>query len=299
MTVRAEPSASPVTHGTVTHGPVTHGPLTPDRYRVVGRTVEVGDVVTLSLEPCTDSAVRTYAHGQFNMLTVFGVGEVAVSIAGSTGTSGGIEHSVRDVGATTHALCTVPVGAVVGVRGPFGHGWGIEHLPDGPDVVVVAGGIGLAPLRSAVRRLVAREQEGRGRVFVVAGARSPDQVLYGDDLDAWRRSGSEVVVTVDVGTPGWDGPVGVVTTVLPGLPFDPAGAWALTCGPEIMMRFVARSLVECGVDPGRILVSLERNMQCGIGICGHCQLGPLVVCRDGPVVPYGGVADRLLVERGR
>jgi NAD(P)H-flavin reductase len=294
MTVRAERSASPLTHGLP-----THGVLTPDPYRVVGRREEVGDVVTLSLEPCTNGAAGTYAHGQFNMLTAFGVGEVAVSIAGATGTSGLIEHSVRDVGAVTHALCTLPVGAVVGLRGPFGNGWGVERLPDGPDVVVVAGGIGLAPLRSAVGDLVVREREGRGRVFVVAGARSPDQVLYGGELDAWRRSGSEVVVTVDVGTPGWDGPVGVVTTILPDLAFEPDGAWALTCGPEIMMRFVARSLVECGVEPGRILVSLERNMQCGVGICGHCQLGPLLVCRDGPVVPYGGVADRLLVERGR
>ena len=256
-------------------------------------------MVTLVLEPFDDRSLRVSDHGQFNMLTALGVGEVAVSIAGPAVASGVIEHSVRDVGAVTHALCTAPVGAEVGVRGPFGRGWGIERLPDGRDVVVVAGGIGLAPLRSAVHALVARARDGRGRVFVVAGARSPDQILYRDDLDAWRRAGSHVAVTVDVGTPGWEGPVGVVTTLLPDLPFEPDGAWALTCGPEIMMRFVARGLVDGGVEPGRILVSLERNMQCGVGWCGHCQLGPLLVCRDGPVVPYGGTADRLLLERGR
>jgi len=290
MTIRAETTAP---------AERDRGPLTPEPYRVVGRTVEVGDVVTLSLEPCDARAAPPFSHGQFNMVTAFGVGEVAVSIAGSTVERDRIEHSVRDVGAVTHALCGAAVGTVVGLRGPFGRGWRVEQLPDGPDVVVVAGGIGLAPLRSALRDLVARERDGRGRVFVVAGARSPDQVLYADDLDGWRRSGSHVAVTVDVGTPGWDGPVGVVTTLLTDLPFEPEGAWALTCGPEIMMRFVARSLVGRGVQPRQILVSLERNMQCGIGICGHCQLGPLLVCRDGPVVPYGGVADRLFLERGR
>jgi NAD(P)H-flavin reductase len=266
---------------------------------VVARTVEVGDVVTLALEPCGGHTPPVGSHGQFNMVTAVGVGEVASSLAATDDGSGRIEHSVREVGAVTHALCDVPVGSVVGVRGPFGRGWGLERIPDGPDVVVVAGGVGLAPLRSAVRALVAREQEGRGRVFVVAGARSPDQILYEADLDRWRRSGSVVVVTVDVGTPDWDGPVGVVTTVLPDLAFEARDAWALTCGPEIMMRFVARGLVERGVEPTQILVSLERNMQCGVGICGHCQLGPLLVCRDGPVVPFGGGVDRLMLERGR
>ncbi|MGA2837087.1 MAG: FAD/NAD(P)-binding protein [Acidimicrobiales bacterium] len=275
------------------------GALVPEPYRVVGRRTEVGDVVTLSMERCDGREGPEFTHGQFNMLTAFGVGEVAISISSAPGAVGPIEHSVRDVGAVTHALCTAEVGSVIGVRGPFGTGWGIADVEDGADVVVVAGGIGLAPLRGAVRDLVAREAAGRGRVLVVAGARSPDQVLYADDLDSWRRSGSSVDLTVDVGAPGWTGPVGVVTTLLPELPFDPDRAWALTCGPEIMMRFVARGLVDRGVDPRRIRVSLERNMQCGAGLCGHCQLGPLLVCRDGPVVSYGGVADRLFMERGR
>ncbi len=277
----------------------SHGPLTPEPFRVVGRAEEVGDVVTLSVEPCGDRPLATAAPGQFHMLTAFGVGEVAVSVAGNPADGGPVEHAVRDVGAVTHALCTAPVGTVIGVRGPFGRGWDVGRIPDGPDVVVVAGGIGLAPLRGAVRELVARQRDGRGRVVVVSGARSPEQVLFAADLDAWRRAGPYVVVTVDVAGPAWDGPVGVVTTILPDLPVEWADAWALTCGPEIMMRFVARGLVERGVDPCRILVSLERNMQCGVGLCGHCQLGPLLVCRDGPVVPYGGTAERLLLERGR
>ena len=290
MTTLAEPA--PV-------APRAHGPLTPEPYRVAWSREEIGDVVTLALEPCGGGELATAGHGQFHMLTAFGVGEVAVSVAGVPAGGGPVEHAVRDVGAVTHALCTAPVGTVVGVRGPFGRGWELGRIPDGPDVVVVAGGIGLAPLRGAVRQLVERERAGRGRVVVVSGARSPEQVLFADDLDAWRRSGSYVAVTVDVAGPGWEGPVGVVTTLLPDLPVDWSDAWALTCGPEIMMRFVARGLVDRGVDPAHVLVSLERNMQCGVGLCGHCQLGPLLVCRDGPVVPYGGTAERLLLERGR
>ncbi|MGO8873516.1 MAG: FAD/NAD(P)-binding protein [Acidimicrobiales bacterium] len=274
-------------------------PLTPALYRVASRRSEVGDVVTLVLEPSGRTAAPAFMHGQFNMLTAFGVGEVAISISSTPGTAGPLEHSIRDVGAVTHALCAAPVGTVVGVRGPFGIGWGLGDIENGVDVVVVAGGIGLAPLRGALLELVGRQRSGRGRLFVVAGARSPDQILYGDELEDWRRAGANVAVTVDVGTPSWAGQVGVVTTLLPELPFEPEGAVALTCGPEIMMRFVARSLVDRGVDPGRIRVSLERNMQCAIGICGHCQLGPLLVCRDGPVVPYGGTADALFVERWR
>jgi anaerobic sulfite reductase subunit B len=134
---------------------------------------------------------------------------------------------------------------------------------------------------------------------VLVGARSPDQVLFADSLDTWQLSGAEVEVTVDLGAPGWAGPVGVVTSLIPTARFDPSRAVALTCGPEIMMRLAARALVDAGLEPTRILVSLERNMQCGVGWCGHCQLGPLLLCRDGPVVPYGGVADALFMERQR
>jgi len=220
---------------------------------------------------------------------------------GTPGAAGPIEHSIRDVGAVTHALCNLPVGGAVGVRGPFGKGWDVEaQLAAGrTDVVVVAGGIGLAPLRSAVRDLVERQQRGEVRLFVLVGARSPDQIVFAEDVAAWRAAGSFVEVSVDVAPVGWQGSVGVVTTLLPTASFDPARAVALICGPEIMMRFTALALVDRGVDPDDIRISLERNMQCGVGLCGHCQLGPLLVCRDGPIVPYGGVAAELLRERER
>ena len=280
--------------------PALRSPLTPIPYRIVKRRVELDDVVTLSVAPVSADAGGPFqfAHGQFNMLTSFGVGEAAISISSAPAEEGPIEHTVRDVGAVTRALCAAPVGSVIGVRGPFGRDWGLETIEDAADVVVVAGGIGLAPLRGAIRDLAARRRSG-GRVFVLVGMRSPAQILFPDDLEAWRRAGIHVGVAVDVAAPDWHGSVGVVTVLLSEAPFEPAGAVALLCGPEIMMRFVARQLVDGGVDPSRIKVSLERNMQCGVGLCGHCQLGPLLLCRDGPVVPYGGVADELFMERNR
>ena len=281
--------------------PALRSPLTPVPYRIVKRRVEVDDVVTMSVVPVSARAGEPFhfAHGQFNMLTSFGVGEVAISISSAPAEEGPIEHTVRDVGAVTRALCAAAVGSVIGVRGPFGHDWELGTIDDASDVVVVAGGIGLAPLRGAIRDLVERRRRRAGRVFVLVGMRSPAQILFPDDLEAWRTAGIHVGVAVDVGAPGWDGQVGVVTALIPQAPFEPAGAVALLCGPEIMMRFVARQLVDQGIDPSRIRVSLERNMQCGVGLCGHCQLGPLLLCRDGPVVPYGGVADELFMERNR
>jgi NAD(P)H-flavin reductase len=274
-------------------------PLAPALYRVVGTRRQTDDVTTLSLEPLEGPAMG-FGPGQFNMLTAFGVGEVAISMSSAPDAAGPVQHTVRDVGAVTHALCATPVGGVVGVRGPFGNDWGTDAMA-GCDAVVVAGGIGLAPLRGAVERLVAGLGSGDGpaRLFVLVGARSPDQIVFGDDLERWRRAGADVAVTVDVAESGWKGRVGVVTSLLPGAGFDPARTAAVMCGPEVMMRFTVRGLVDRNVDPARIKVSLERNMQCGVGLCGHCQLGPYLLCRDGPIFPYGAGLERLLLERER
>ncbi|HLN06609.1 MAG TPA: FAD/NAD(P)-binding protein [Acidimicrobiales bacterium] len=269
-------------------------PLVPATYRVVARRVETDDITTLSIEP-TSGSDPPFRPGQFNMLTAFGVGEVAISISSAPDTPGPMEHTIRDVGAVTHALCRVQVGSILGVRGPFGTDWGVDELDDA-DVVVVAGGIGLAPLRGAISYLVDKPGR-RGRVYVLAGARSPDQVTFAEDLERWRRDGADVELTVDVAPPEWRGPVGVVTGLLPAASFDPPRTVALVCGPEIMMRFTIRSLVDLGVRPGSIRVSLERNMQCGVGWCGHCQLGPLLLCRDGPVIAYSEPLARLMSVR--
>jgi anaerobic sulfite reductase subunit B len=278
-----------------------HGaPLVPRPYRVVGRRRETDDVVTLSLAP-DNGAMPSFRAGQFNMITAFGVGESAISISSAPGSAGPLDHTVRAVGPVTESLCGAEVGSVLGVRGPFGTDWGIDRLSGG-DVVVIAGGIGLAPLRGVVRALIARAsrraREGN-RLFVIAGAREPSQIVFRTELDDWARAGAEVAVTVDVSAPGWPGHVGLVTSLLGSAGFDPSRASALVCGPEIMMRLTCRTLVQAGVEPGRIRVSLERNMQCGVAWCGHCQLGPFLLCRDGPVLDYAGVVAHLLSERER
>ena len=272
-------------------------PLTPSLYRVVERRRETEDVVTFLLEPLRGERLA-FRSGQFNMLSAIGVGEVAISVSGSPDETL-LRHTVRDVGAVSHALAASVVGDVMGVRGPFGTDWGVTGVIDSNDTVVVAGGIGLAPLRGAVSELVAAQALGSGRVFVLVGAREPSQLVFGDDLAAWEEAGAVVRVTVDRGTPEWRGRVGLVTTLLEDAGFDPANCRALMCGPEIMMRFTARALGEIGVSPDSIWVSLERNMQCGIGWCGHCQLGPLLLCRDGPVVRYGDEVRALMNERER
>lgn len=273
------------------------GPFVPAPYRVAERRRLTEDVVTLGLDPL-DGPRPSFLPGQFDMVTAFGVGEVAVSISSDPASSELLEHTVRDVGPVTHALCEAPVGSVLGVRGPFGTDWGVASLAR-TDVVVVAGGIGLAPLRGAVCELVRAATAGGRHLAVVVGARRPDQVVFAEDLEAWRTAGADVQVTVDVAAPGWPGHVGLVTTLVPEVQFDLTGAAALVCGPEVMMRFTVRALVDRGMAPGDIKVSLERNMQCGVGLCGHCQLGPFLLCRDGPVLPVAGALPALLLERER
>jgi NAD(P)H-flavin reductase len=270
---------------------VARSALTPLLYRVVERREETSDVVTLWLASLGGERLA-FRSGQFNMLSAFGVGEIAISISGSPSDAGALRHTVRDVGAVSHALCVSEVGDVVGVRGPFGTDWGVTGCVTSEDTVIVAGGIGLAPLRGAVEEL-AESRGGAGRVFVLVGAREPSQLVFGDDMAKWEEQGVIVLTTVDRSAPGWSGRVGLVTTLLDDAGFDPQHCRVLICGPEIMMRFTARALNELGVDSSSIWVSLERNMQCGLGWCGHCQLGPLLLCRDGPVVGYREASVRM------
>ncbi len=249
---------------------------------------------TFTLELAADGAF-SFAPGQFNMLYVFGVGEVAISISGDPARGDRLVHTTRAVGTVTRAMQRLTRGGSLGVRGPFGTAWPLTEAR-GRDVVVIAGGIGLAPLRP-VLYAIAADRRAFGRVVLLYGARGPADVLYGRELERWRhRHDITIEVTLDHAARGWTGDVGVVTTLVPRAPFDPANAVAMICGPEIMMRFAAAALAARGVPEARIWVSLERNMKCAVGWCGHCQLGPEFVCKDGPVFPYPRV-QRLLTVR--
>ncbi len=270
----------------------------PRRYRVAKTRRETHDTVTMTLD-AIDAAVPAPAPGQFTMLTVFGVGEVPISVSGADEPrieadqgAGTLVQTLRAVGAVTKALHDAKRGAVVGVRGPFGVGWDLAAARD-RDVLVIAGGLGLAPLHPVLRAILGRRQLYR-RVSVLVGARTPADILYIDELE--QISDAHVAVTVDQPDDGWHGKVGLVTTLLAGAAFDPEDAVAYVCGPELMMRFTAEALVRHGVAADRIQLSLERNMRCGVGLCGHCQLGPLIVCRDGPVVTYDRVEPLLTVR---
>ena len=271
------------------------GPMVPTRYRVATREPENADTVTLALEPI-DDPIDEPEPGQFTMLYAFGVGEVPISVSGCPRQEAGeLRHTIRGVGATTRALCRLEPGSVVGVRGPFGTGWAVSGAASS-DVVVVGGGIGLAPLRPVVRELF-EERDRFDEVAVLIGARTPDDLLFAAEVDDWaRRAGTHVAVTVDAAPRGWHGHVGVVTTLLDHLAITPPHTTAFLCGPEVMIRVVARTLVDAGVDADRIFVSLERNMHCAVRQCGHCQLGPLFICADGPVVTWAA-ADPLLAVR--
>jgi NAD(P)H-flavin reductase len=234
-----------------------------------------------------------FAPGQFTMLGRIGLGEVPISISGDPA-SPELVHTVRDVGGATHLVLQAGVGDIVEVRGPYGTGWDVQDGRDG-DVLVVAGGVGLAPLRPAILALLADRARYRN-VALLYGARTPADQLYADELDQWRGLGIDVQCIVDHGTSDWAGRVGLVTTLLPGADIEPARTLALVCGPEVMIRFVSRSLVGVGVAPERIRVSLERNMKCGVGLCGHCQLRELFICTDGPVLPYSAVAHLLSIR---
>jgi NAD(P)H-flavin reductase len=253
---------------------------TPHRYRVVARDVETADTVTLTLAP-VDEAVAAPLPGQFMMITAFGRGEVPVSVSGGNG-DGELVHTVRAVGPVTQALHAAVSGTIVGVRGPYGTDWGVARSP-GRDLLFVAGGIGLAPLRPAI--WAAAKAGHRGRIVVLVGARTPHELLFRDDMAVWDRTPDIAFgLTVDHAEAGWTGNVGLVTSLVKRANVNPRRTTAFLCGPEVMMRVVARCLTDRGLAESDVLVSLERNMRCGAGLCGHCQLGPLLVCRDGAVV---------------
>lgn len=265
-------------------------PMLPAPYRVQRMRQDTYDTFTLELQSAGGANALHFNAGQFNMLYVFGIGEVPISISGDPTTPAILVHTTRAVGTVTKAMRQLKRGDILGVRGPFGTHWPVEEAA-GNDAVIIAGGIGLAPLRPALYALLA-QREKFGKVVLLYGTRTPSDILFRRELESWRaRLDLEVYVTVDRATGNWRGNVGVVTTLIPKAPFDPRNAVAMVCGPEIMMRFTVLELQKRGVPATNIFLSMERNMKCAVGFCGHCQFGPAFICKDGPVFRYDRIKD--------
>ncbi len=260
-------------------------PMIPILYRIEKIRKETVDTFSMTLTPGGAETIVPFRAGQFNMLYVFGVGEVPISISGNPENMQTLVHTIRSVGTVTSMMKTMKPGMYIGVRGPYGSDWQVEQAM-GDDVVLIAGGIGLAPLRPALYQILAR-REKYGKVILLYGARTPEEMLYRKELENWRkRFDLDVLVTVDRATGSWRGNVGVVTKLIPRAPFDPYHTTAMICGPEVMIRYSAMALEEQGVSLTKIYISMERNMKCAVGFCGHCQYGPHFICKDGPVFQF-------------
>jgi NAD(P)H-flavin reductase len=268
--------------------------MVPSFAKVVERRQELGDTWTIELE-VDDPDLLSFKPGQFNMLYAPGVGEAAISVSGDAHKATKLVHTIRDVGMVSHALASLRPDMIVGVRGPFGTVWPVEEA-EGTDVVIVAGGLGLAPLRPAIYHILSH-RERYGRVAILCGSRGVKGILFPDQLAEWRRHlDLQIEITVDHADTNWRGHVGVVTNLIPRADFDPADTTALVCGPEIMMRFAAQALADAGVAESAIHLSMERHMKCGLGHCGRCQFGRYLICRDGPVMSFDRLKRLLTVK---
>lgn len=261
--------------------------MIPIPFEVGRKRKETQDVVTLTLKPRDDRATSTFLPaflpGQFSMLYAFGAGEVPISISGSPEVQNELTYTIRSVGAVTRWLNSRKKGEAIGVRGPFGSYWPLEES-SGKDVILIAGGLGLAPLRSVIYTILIH-RSSFGRVSLLYGSRTPEDVLYHRELEKWGEN-IDVHITVDVAPSSWKGHVGVVTKLISRVTGDAKNTIVFICGPEIMMRFSVRELGQYGVSTENIFLAMERNMKCATGFCGHCQFGPTFVCKDGPIFRY-------------
>lgn len=269
--------------------PVPREPMTPTFATIESIRSEAYGISTYTLRLDDEAAASAYRFraGQFNMLYLPGFGESAISMSSDPGTVGSIGHTIRFAGNVTRGIARLKPGQKIGVRGPFGRPWPVDQAV-GKDVLLVAGGIGLAPIRPVIYEMLARRRDF-GRVILLYGARTPADLLYAEEMEAWREAGVEVLVTVDRADQEWQGYLGVVPLLFYRVRFHPKETVLFTCGPEVMIRFVVYEAIARRVPRESIWVSLERNMKCAVGFCGHCQMGPLFVCRDGPVFEFSKI----------
>ncbi len=273
-----------------------HQPWAVHAVRIVGIKPEVPGIATYEVEFTDADVARRFRFlpGQFNMLYLPGIGEAAISISSDPDRPDRLLHTVRVVGNVTRALARLKVGDQFLLRGPFGSAWPVDACL-GCDLVIAGGGVGLAPVRPILYHVINRRAE-YGKVVLMYGARTPRDLLYADEFDAWRAAGIEVDVTVDISDQNWPGHIGVVPTLFNRLQVDASRTRVLTCGPEIMMRFVISEALSRKVPENHIYLTMERNMNCALGFCGHCQLGPAFICKDGPVFTYGQMRPYLDLE---
>jgi NAD(P)H-flavin reductase len=268
---------------------MTPDPMLPHAALVQSIKPEAHGISTFTmnfLDPAEAAGYR-FQPGQFNMLYLPGFGEVAISLCSDPAQPQVLGHTIRYAGSVTRALGRLRAGEVVGVRGPYGSSWPLAET-EGKNLVIVAGGIGLAPLRPVILSVL-RQRDRYGRVLLLYGARTPADLLYGEEISRWRESGLEVHVTVDLADESWKGQVGVVPQLFYRIRVDPKQTLVMTCGPEIMMRFVIYEALARLIPKKSIYVSMERNMKCGVGFCGHCQFGPTFVCKHGPVLNFAEI----------
>ncbi len=264
--------------------------LQPKIYRVKSNIRETHDTFTLVL--AADDAPQTFLPGQFNMLYLYGVGESAISLSGNPGNSQEIVHTIRSVGYVTNGLKKLKEGDEIGIRGPFGSSWPLSKTEC--DVLIIAGGVGLAPLRSALYALL-QKRAHYNKITLLYGARTPDEILYQQEMEEWRRQGIEVKVSVDTADVTWKGSVGVVTRLIE-KNIDSSNTLVFLCGPEIMLKFAIHELHRAKIEPQNIHMAMERNMQCAVGFCGHCQYGPYFICKDGPIFSYEHIRPWLNIK---
>ena len=268
--------------------PDAFSPMCPQLFRIRDLREEIAGCMTMLVEPESEMDAHDWAPGQFYMIYVFGHGEVPISVSGDPAKQGELIFTVMSVGSVTRALCAMKPGDAVGLRGPFGRAWPLEEL-SGQDIIVMAGGLGLAPLRPVLYHMLANRKH-YGDISLLYGTRQPSGILFPDELADWKTDATvDVSVTVDNAGREWPGKVGVVTDLLKDREIDAANTSALICGPEVMMRFSAYALLDRGVPADKISVSMERNMKCAVKMCGRCQYGPYFICHDGPVFSFDRV----------
>ncbi len=278
-------------------GSATVSPLLkPNWARIINIEPEIAEVSTFHLE-FEDAGMQgdyCFQPGQFNMIYAPGFGEAAISISSDPAQPALISHTVRFVGNVTRAMSRMRVGDVLGVRGPFGTAWPLSEL-EGKDLFIACGGIGLPPIRPALAHII-KHRDRYGKVTLLYGARTPAELMYQREYELWRASDIAVEITVDRADSTWAGRVGVVPMWFYHLRINPRTTAVLTCGPEVMIRFVIFEALARRVPPESIFVSLERNMKCGLGACGHCQIGPYFICKDGPVFSFDALQPFFNVE---